>query len=239
MVNYGEAVKKPFTDLTKLIIGIVLSLIPIINWFVQGFIIESSGLGKTKPSKKMPEWKNWGNLFFKGFISYVIAFIYIIPAGIVFLIGFGSASISLINTYLGTVIPKELLSSVIAGETSPEVIKHLVAENWVLALPTLIALAPVFLLGVVLLLIASYLTPAAVLNYLKNNKFSKAFDLDLVFKKAFSGKYFAVWIIAGLIITIVTAILNLIPLIGSAMAFFITGVIAYSLFGQAFREIKK
>lgn len=238
MVNYGEAIKKPFTDLTKLVIGIVLSIIPIINWFAQGFILESSGLGKTKPSKKMPDWKNWGSLFFKGFVSYVIAFIYAIPAVLVFIIGAGFTFISLMNTYLGTVIPKELLSSVVAGETSPKAIGELISQNWALALPTLISLAPILLLGATLLLLAVYLTPAAVLNYLKNNKFSKAFDLNLVFKKAFTVKYFAVWIIGGIIVIVVTGILNLIPVIGNAMGFFITGVIVYSLFGQAFREIK-
>ena len=51
-VNYEEAIKKPFTDIAKLIIGIILSFIPIIWWFAKGFILESSGLGKIKPSKK-------------------------------------------------------------------------------------------------------------------------------------------------------------------------------------------
>jgi len=238
MVNYRESIKKPFTNLTKLVIGIILSVIPIINWFAQGFILESSGLGKTKPSKNMPEWKNWGKLFFKGFASFVICFIYLIPAGLVFLIVLGSAITSFINNYVGTIISTELLSSVIVGETSPEIIGQLISQNWTLALPTLITLAPIILLGVILLLIAVYLTPIAVLNYVKNDRFSKAFDLNLVFKKAFTVKYFAVWIIAAIITIIAGTILNLIPVIGNAMTFFITGVITYSLFGQVFREIK-
>jgi len=238
MVNYKEALKKPFTDLTKLVIGIVLSIFPVINWFSMGFVLESSGMGRTKPSKKMPEWKNWADLFFKGFASIIIGIVYTIPAIVVFLIGAGFTVMSLMNVYLGTIIPKELISSVVSGETSPQVVVQLISENWILALPTIITLAPVFLLGAILLLLAFYLTPVAVLNYLGNKSFGKAFDLGLVFKKAFTGRYLTVWIVASIIMAIAKWILLWIPLVGSALAFFIVGVIVYSLYGQAFREIK-
>lgn len=238
MIKYKEAIKKPFTDITKLLIGIVISMVPVINWFARGFILESSGLGKTKASKKMPEWKNWSDIFFKGFVSYVIGFIYLIPAFVLFLIGLGFTVASLVMTYAGTTIPREALSSVISGGASPEIIRQLISQAWMLALPTLISLAPVFLLGAILLLIGSYLTPIAVLNYLKNNKFSKAFDMNLVTRKAFTGKYFIVWLVASVIALVINVLLNWIPIIGDATSFFIAGVIVFSLYGQVFREVK-
>jgi len=238
MVKYEISIRKPFTDISKLIIGIIVSMIPLINWIARGFIIESSGFGKTRPSKKMPDWKNWASLFFKGFASIAIAFIYAIPAIIVLIASAGLAVASLANTYLGTIIPNSLVTSVMAGGTSPRVIGQLISQNWYLALPTIITLAPIIIIGLVLLLMALYLTPVAVLNYLKNGKFSKAFDINYVTKKACTAKYFVVWIVAGVITMVITAILGLIPLIGTQIAFFVSGVISYSLYGDALREIK-
>ena len=105
MVNYEEALKKPFTELGKLVLGIILSIVPIVNWIAQGFIIECSGLGKIKPSKKMPEWKDLPDLFVKGFLSYLIIFIYAIPAIIVFAVTIGYAAGSLMTAFVG-VLPE-------------------------------------------------------------------------------------------------------------------------------------
>jgi len=230
MVNYEEAIKKPFTDIAKLVIGIVLSIIPIISWIAKGFTIECSGLGRNKASKKMPEWKNWGYLFIKGFASDIIFLIYAIPAILVFLIGAGYALGSLASAFMGTV-PPELL-----GETTPGVMRDLIQQNWTLALPTLITLAPILLLGVILLCIAFYLTPIAVLNYVKTKKFSGAFDFSAVLKKAITGKYFVTWLVVIIVTGIVIAILSFIPILGPAIAIFIMGVFSYSLYGQVYRE---
>ena len=91
-VSYEQAIRKPFTDIAKLIIGIILSIVPIIHWLAKGFILECSGMGKTKPSKKMPDFKNWGYLFIRGLVSDVILLIYAIPAILVFLVGVGAAA---------------------------------------------------------------------------------------------------------------------------------------------------
>lgn len=217
-VDYEQAIKKPFTDITKLIIGIILSIIPIIHWLAKGFILECSGMGKTKPSKKMPEWKAWGRLFVKGLASDIILLIYAIPAVLVFLVGAG--------TFIGA----------LAGE-STEFMTQIMSQNWYLAMPILLELAPIMMLGFILLLIAFYLTPIAVLNYLKTKKFSEAFNFSKVTKKALTAEYFVVWLIALILTAIVTVILSIIPVIGSQIAFFITGVIIYSLYGQIFRKV--
>jgi hypothetical protein len=237
MVKYEEAIKKPFTDVVKLVIGIILSFIPIVSWVAKGFTIECSGLGKTKPSAKMPEWGNWWHLFVRGLLSDIIFLIYAIPAILVILAVVGVAISSLWNTYIGTVIPPQLLASVKTGETSPEVIGQLISQNWALAIPTLISLTPGILAAVILLLLALYLTPMAVLNYVKNDRFGAAFDLGVVFKKALTGKYFIVWLAVVVLTAVITLILSLIPLIGPAAAVFIVGVIAYSLYGQVYKEV--
>ncbi|MFH0929038.1 MAG: DUF4013 domain-containing protein [Candidatus Aenigmatarchaeota archaeon] len=238
MVNYESAIKKPFTDVAKLIIGAIVSIIPIVNWIATGYALESSGLGKTKTSKKMPEWKNIGNLFIKGFASYVIGFVYALPALIVFVAGAGFAATSLMNSYVGTVIPQDMISSLIAGETSPEVVAQLVSQNWYLAIPTLVTLAPILLAGAILMIIARFVTPMAVLNYLKNKSFTKAFDIGTVSKKAFTMRYFTVWIVAAIVTFVATLLLSLIPWVGAPIAVFVSGVITYSMYGDVYRETK-
>jgi len=37
MVDYGEAIKRPFSDVKKLLIGIVIQLIPIVNFMAIGY----------------------------------------------------------------------------------------------------------------------------------------------------------------------------------------------------------
>lgn len=86
--NFENAVRKPFTDLTNLLIGAVLSIFPILNWFAKGFIIECSGLGKHKDLARMPEWEgDFGGYFFRGFLAKLIALIYMIPGIAVLIIG--------------------------------------------------------------------------------------------------------------------------------------------------------
>jgi hypothetical protein len=237
MVKYEDSIKKPFTDISKLIIGIIVSSIPLINWIAKGFIIESSGMGKTKPSKKMPKWGDWSSLFFKGFAAYAITFIYAIPAILVFLVAIAIAALSF-YTGAGTLMQEGLVSSIMTGELSSGIIRQIISENLYAVLPAIIAVLPIILLWAALLLIAMYLTPVAVLNYLQNGKFSKAFDIEYIVKKSLTGKYLGVWIVAGIITAFSTAILNLIPLIGVQIAFFISGVISYSLYGNALRETK-
>ena len=236
MVNYERAIRKPFTDIMKLVIGAIVSVIPVVNLVSLGYALESSGLGKAKASKKMPEWKNIGNLFVKGLASSVIGFVYAIPAIIVFMLGAGFAVSSMLNAYVGTVVPQEMLSSVMAGESSPELINQLVSQNWHLALPTLATLAPVLLIGGALAVLAQYMAPIAVLNYLKNRSFSKAFDIGAVLEKTFTMSYLKVWIVAAIVSVVVASLLSLIPSVGASIAVFVSGVMTYSMFGDVYRE---
>lgn len=183
MVKYEESLRKPFTDIKKLLIGIVLSIIPIVNLAVQGFAIESSGVGKAKPSKNMPEWKDWWSLFVKGLASVVIKIIYLIPAFAVLAIAIGLAIGDVLSTLAGTVITPEMMSQIKAGTATNDQIGMVLRQNWYLILPTIIKLAPMILVGLALALIATFLAPMAVLNYVKNKRFSAAFDLSTVFKK--------------------------------------------------------
>jgi hypothetical protein len=238
MVDYESAIKKPFTDVSKLIIGIVMSLVPIINLFSMGFIMECSGFGKTKASKKMPELKNWTSLFFKGLAGLVISFLYIIPAIVVFVIGFGVAAASIFSNVVGPLISSGVIESAMQEEIAPSVVRSLMSQNWPAVVSSLVTATPILLVGLALYLLGIYLTPVAIVNYLKKKRFGGAFELGKIIRKAFTAKYFVVWLVNTVILFFTTWILAFIPVLGGAVGFFVVGVITYSLYGQVLKELK-
>ena len=235
MVNYEEAVKKPFTGLGKLFLGVVLSAFPILNWISQGFVLECSGVGKNRPSKRMPEWKGFKDLIIKGFLSYLVIFIYAIPAILVFSASIGYAFASLFPTFVG-MVPEGVSTASGVG------VSEMFSQNWMQLLPTLfttsIVLIPMIALGIILLLAAVYMSPIAILNFIKARKFEKAFDINFVMKKTFTLKYLFTWIMTIIIAMVIKSVLTiwLGSWIGAAAAIFISSTIAFSLFGQVFIE---
>jgi hypothetical protein len=229
MVNYEEAIRKPFTDLKKFVIGVVLSIIPIVNFtIVKGFAIESSGLGKTRPSAKMPEWKNWTELFVKGLVATVIQIIYFLPAIAVFVITLAG----MLTTLMAAGITPEMLMT---GDLSMQMM-----SKWNLIWSMMVGAVwavPALLVAVILALLAIYTLPIAILNYVAKKKFGAAFALGSVAKKAFTADYFVAWLITAVIVLVIRAILLLIPFIGSIIATFITAVMAYSIFGQVYKRV--
>lgn len=218
-MDFDTAIKKPFTSGKKLLIGTLLSILPIIRWFAQGFIIECSGVGKNKASKKMPEFKNWSDLFFKGFITNVIGFLYMLPAVIIFAIGIGSAALNFFRV---------MAREVIAGKAAEINVFDLI--------PNMARLVPLMVIVGALLILAYYVLPIAVLRFLDKKRFTNAFNLDKVFRKAFTANYFVVWLVFIIVSMIVTAVLSYIPIVGAAFAFFMTGVFGYTLFGEVYRK---
>jgi len=230
MVNYQEAFEKPFSDIKKLLIGILLSIVPIISFFAKGFILESSGAGKTKPGKKMPEWRSFGKLFLKGLAMFAITIIYFIPAVVVFIFGAGTAILNVLSA-----IPIEEITEAGTEKAMNDVILPAIQA----ALPSLTTIIPMIVLSLVLALLSSYIIPMAAISYLKDNNFASSLKLKRIFKKSFTGKYFVVWIVMVLVSMILTSLLNIIPIVGLPAASFIAGIISYSLFGQVYLETEK
>ena len=218
MINYADAFKKPFTDVKKLLIGILLSILPVINWFAMGFAIECSGLGRNKKSKKMPEWDDWGDYFVKGLLGTLIIIIYLIPTLLILILSLGS--------YFGYFMMFSFRSIMPFGRG--------VNMNFATAFPNMLGLLPLLLLSLLLGLFAVYISPMAILNYLKKNNFSDAFKLKIVLKKVFNQDYFIAWIIVALVFGLAGAIINRIPVIGSALISFVSQVTAYTMFGEVY-----
>ena len=225
MVDYNAAFKKPFLDIKNLAIGVVLSILPIISWFATGYMLECTGLTKKKLALgKSPEWTGWGDLFVKGLLSFAIGLVYMLPGIIIFAVGVLPAV---------WVIIKESLLTAMTGSS-----EQFVMQNWDKLIPVIITVIPFIVLAVLLFLLAAYLVPMAVMNYLSNDRFGAGFAFGKIFRKAFTGTYFVAWFLAGLIAAGVGFVASVIPYIGGPIGSFIGGVMSYTILGQAYKEIK-
>ena len=234
MVNYGLAFRKPFSDLKTLVIGIIISIIPIVNLISLGFVFKSSGVGKVKSKDKMPKWGDWFSLFVTGLLGSIALVIYMIPAMIVFVLGAGVAIMSFLG---GSMLPEGMIGTAGAGPSN-EVVAAMVQANLPALFGALATAAPIVMFAFVLGLIGVYLTPMAVLSYISTGKFGDAFAVGKIAKKCFTGQYFVVWLVAMIVMTIVGMVLAAIPYIGVGAGTFIGGIIGYSLLGQVYAEIK-
>ncbi|MBD3361660.1 DUF4013 domain-containing protein [Candidatus Woesearchaeota archaeon] len=75
-IKVSDAIVRPFTHFSRLFLGAILSLIPVLNLFSVGYLIKCIN----KPG--MPAWSL--NVFLKGLLALIIAFVYAIPASILF-----------------------------------------------------------------------------------------------------------------------------------------------------------
>ena len=91
--------------------------------------------------------------------------------------------------------------------------------------------------GFILMIIAFYIIPAALVGFIESNKFVDGFN-RVIFRKAFTGKYFIVWLIMGMYMLILGSIFSLIPFVGGSIAGFITGLTLFTAVGEIYKELK-
>ena len=90
----------------------------------------------------------------------------------------------------------------------------------------------------ILAIIAAYIIPSALMNYISKNKFAAGFALSEITKKAFRGEYFAAWLIGGLYNFAIVFVLSFIPWIGAAIASFIGSMTFYTMVAEAWASGK-
>ena len=220
-----KAVKMPFQDWKKLLIGwailfagMLIAVLPVAGWivstllgfFVSGFVLLTA-LNVVKKKWNLTEWADWKTLFIKGILMAIIGLVYMLPALLViFLLG-GNSILNLMSAVMTD--PLALAGS-IGG------------------------LVGALTIGGLLVVLAMYLTPSAVLNYGRTGKFLKAFDFKTVLKKAFSGGYFLAAIVsvaatlAVMLVLLFVPVLNLLLL---PLASFVLQLFSYSLLAEAVR----
>ena len=91
MFDVGQTLKYPFDDqkwVEKILIGGALNVIPIINFFSAGYVLESMRAG-TRGEMTLPVWEDWGDKFVAGLIVFFISFVYMLIPFLLMLLGAG------------------------------------------------------------------------------------------------------------------------------------------------------
>jgi len=176
MVDYIRAIKRPFTDYKKLIIGLLFSVpIPLVglitNNIARGYALEC-GATAAKGNYVLPEWSGYKRLWTNSVVAALIGLVYTIPV-LILLVVFGR---QLIIDY----ISDSAAFSVNALQSPVDLISNYGIE--------------VVFIGVVYIVIL-YFTPIATLNWVIYKKFRSAFDFKNIFKKVFTKRYFIAWTI--------------------------------------------
>ena len=209
MVDFIKAIERPFTDFKKFMLGLLFSVIPIVNFIAMGYELECA---KTANKKQflLPEWKNYGKLFKRGLVSFCISVIYLVIPLLLIIAGLGRALLEMFKE-----------------NPNPEILVQVVIQNWI-----------VLLIAFLLLIFVSYVLYSANINYAIKGRFKDGFSLD-VFRKAFTWKYFMVWFIGIFYYLFWVLLLSFIPYVGGVIAGFIGGVTLFTLLGQLYSEIKQ
>ncbi|MCD6477125.1 MAG: DUF4013 domain-containing protein [Candidatus Aenigmarchaeota archaeon] len=205
-MNFINAVKKPFQDIKKLVIGIIIMLIPIVNLIGLGYFLRIAK-NASKKINKMPEWNDPIDLFVKGLIAFIISLIYAIPVLLLALVLIGTSIFSLtalnLTNNLITILSTAGLSLIVL---------------------------------VIVSAIISIISLCALIRYAIKENFGSAFEFSSIIKIAFSGEFLAAWFVSMIYLLAVTLILSFIPFIGIPIATFISGITIYTLLAEAYKK---
>lgn len=218
MIDFRWAVGRPFSNTKNLKIGIILGAIPIVNILtVLGYGMNSVKGAAEK--KALPKWENIVDHITKSIIGIITGSIYMLPAFIV--------------AYLFTGFK---LQMIIFDQTIDLVTFGFVKGG-------IVGLFLAFILAV----IAAYLLPLALMRYVLKNKFSEAFALSKLVKRALNTDYFVAWIEAViylLIILFIFGVLSGAVVVGAlyfgvilaalllGLAMYMSSIIIFSIIGQ-------
>jgi len=199
MIDIGKALSFPTRSSnwkSKIIIGTVLTLVPIINFSSLGYIYKIYKAVLNREKLELPEWGDWRHLFLVGLRLAIIAFIYFI---IPFVITAMGAGIIVFSSVIDPAAGSIGISIFIAG----------------------CALA---LFGLFLWLAVSLALPMALAHYAKSEeKFRSIFKLgDIMASIAKARDYMLAFVIVlGVMIILFIIVVTFIALIQSVGLFFI------------------
>lgn len=215
MNYYWNAIKRPFTDWSKLLIGIIISIIPIVNFMAMGYQIRCA---KTSSQMKLPKWDKFGQLFVSGVLSAVIILIYALPGLIIFGGALGTALASFIPE-LQTADLSNIMSSVNIG----------------------FAAGIFMVVGLVLMVLGGLVGSSGLIRYSQRLRFKDAFNKE-VFRKAFTGRFFLTWVLIGIYGAALSIIFSILPNIGfldleGSISGFLYGVTYMTALGIIYKKL--
>ncbi len=213
-MDIGKSFSYPFEDnkwLSKLIIGALVSIVPILNFAWAGYLIDLLKNVINKAAEPLPEWTDFGGKFMKGLLIWVAGLIYALPVICLSTIFITTAGLS--------------LGSVTEGDTAEHA-----------RIPGAISRALAYFLTCLIVLyglLLSFFYPAMLIHFSRKETFGSLFEIGAIIKVATSNlsPYLTAWligivaaIVVGLVIGLVSAVLGIIPCIGWIIAWVLSGL---------------
>jgi len=224
-MDVGKSIGYVFEDKkwsNKLLVGMLISIVPIINFALLGWVIDIMRNVARREPQPLPEWGDFGDKFVKGAILFVVSLIYSLPALLItcplFFIPFTRGDFGRDG--------QQALSGMIAGT----------------------ALLFTCAISIYALLI-SFLMPAIFLNFARKGTFSACFEFGEIWRIMSKnlGDYIVAWLIiivisiaVSFVLGIVGTVLAFIPCCGWILAwilFGVAGVYIMAVFGHLFGQI--
>ena len=224
-MDVGKSVGYVFEDkkwTNKLLIGMLVSIVPIVNFALFGWVIDTMRNVSQRQPNPMPEWDNFGDKFVKGAILFVASLIYSLP---MLLISCPALFLPFMRGDLGR-SGQQAVTSMFVG--------------------TSLLLACAISIYALLL---SFLLPAIFLNFARKGTFAACFEFGEIWRimSRNLGDYIVAWLIiivvsiaASFVIGIVGTVLAFIPCCGWILAwilFGVTGVYIAAVFAHLFGQI--
>ena len=213
MVEYVEAIKRPFSDAGKLVLSIVLAIIPIVQFIFMGYALNVAKSAMAKDFK-LPEYRDFGKLFIDGLLVFIINIIYSLPMLVLMGIFFFVGAFSVGNLFTG----------ILSGQGA-------------LGLLGIFAGLGVYMVVFAIVgIIFSILGLSAQMRFADVREFGAAFEFGAVGKKAFTGTFIVGWILGMIIGGVIGGLLSLIPFVGIIIGLPVFVIISYTIIGQAYSE---
>lgn len=213
--------------INKLGIGAVISLVPLLNLALTGYMVEVIRNTANEDPRPLPDWSDLGGQFMRGLIMTLGLLIYSLPAILIGCLAF--------TTILGPAIFAE-----------SEAVEELAAASG-----GVIVLSVCCIL--IYALVLSFFIPAAIINFARRERFTSMFEIGKIFAIITHNPadYFIALIVSlgvglavGLLTGLVGTVASLIPCVGwvasmvlGALATVWTGLVSAHLFGQAARSL--
>lgn len=228
-MEIGRSFTFPFQDkswFSKLLIAAVISLVPILNFALVGWMVEIVRRVMSHNTEELPGWDDFGKKWMAGLYYAIAGFIYALP-------------VMLVACVMGGVFGG--IAAAANNSSAQDTVNALMAGSGVV----------VFCVSCLMILyglVLSVLMPGLMVHYAKEESFGSLFKLGVVYGKVRenAGTFFMAWIVAlifgfvaGLALGGAGTILSVIPCIGWIAALiismlatpYIAGVYAH-LFGQ-------
>ena len=213
-IDMVSAFQRPFRDMKKTGLGLLLFIIPLANIFSFGYILENAKLSM-EGKKTLAPWKHTGALFVQGLFAILLEIIYSLP-----LLFVGVYTLSLSGIPLGQL---ESVSFEAALLSSPQ---------WILGL------------AIVFGLFFAYFAPLAVLAYVHRSSLGEGFRFKRLWKKGISKAYVLPWLVSIIFLNVLVFVVGLqffdlgvVSYVLSRIALYLGEIVRYTLLGEVYPRL--